>query len=114
MRIKKSLNVNNLRIVDSSEVPSGRVKVTKWQEIFNRIPGGKALAVTEDDVSFSALRSSLYDLQRKGQFKSLQARKVKGDDGKYWMYVVNNAEEETEQKIVLRKAKKPAEESETV
>lgn len=94
----KSLDIDNLKIVDSSEVPVGRIKVTKWQQIFNSIPPGKALVVTEDEVSFVALRCSLYDLQRKGQFKKLRARKIRELDGSFKMYVVNEAKEETQVK----------------
>jgi hypothetical protein len=70
------------------------VKFTTWQEMFSRIPTGKALIVTEDDLSFSALKSSLSEFQRKGQFKHLHTRKVKDDDGKYRMYIINKAENE--------------------
>jgi hypothetical protein len=91
----KTLDENKLKIVDSSEVPSGRMETSKWQSIFGKIPVGKALVLTEDEISFVAVRSSLYELQRKGQFKNLIARKVKGTDGKYRMYVINVAKKET-------------------
>ena len=77
--------------MDSSEVPLGRIKVTKWQNIFGKIPAGKALVLSEAQVSFVAVRCSLYELQKKGLFKNLAARKVKESDGSYKMYVLNNA-----------------------
>jgi hypothetical protein len=82
-----------MKIVDSSEVPAGRIRVTKWQSIFGKIPAGKAWVVTEDEISFSAVRCSLYELQKKGQFKNLVARKIKESDGPDRMYVINTAKE---------------------
>lgn len=90
----KALDENNLKIVDSSEVPLGRIRIRKWQSIFGKIPPSKALVITEGEVSFVAVRSALYDFQRKGQFKNLAAHKVKDADGKYRMYVVNTAKRE--------------------
>jgi hypothetical protein len=88
MSAKKSLDVTNLRIVDSKEIPTGRIKVNKWMEIFDCIPVGKALVVTEDEVSFIAVRSAVSDLQRKGKYKNLKVRKVKEPDGNK-LYVIN-------------------------
>ena len=55
------------------------------------------MVVTEEEVSLVAVRSALYDLQRKGQFKHLKVRKVKDSDG-YKMYVINTMEKTGNQK----------------
>ena len=87
----KEPDEDSMTIVDISQIPSGRVKFTKWELMFQKIPAGKAWVITEGEVSLNAVRTSLYALQRKGKFKTLNARKVKELDGKYKMYVVNNA-----------------------
>ncbi len=79
-----------LKIVDLSQVPSGRVEKGKWEIIFEKIPLGKAMIIPEEEASASAVRSSLYELQAKGRFKNLLARRVKDKDGKYKIYVINN------------------------
>ena len=84
-----------MKIVDISEVPSGRTKSSKWSSLFEKIPPEKALVISEGEISFNAIRTALYALQRKGKFKNLQARKVKETNGKYAMYIVNNAKLES-------------------
>ncbi|MCL5876692.1 MAG: hypothetical protein M1540_02645 [Candidatus Bathyarchaeota archaeon] len=98
MSVKKGLDVNNLRIVAADEIPKGRIKVNKWMEIFDRIPVGKALVVTEDEVSFVAVRSAISDLQRKGLYKHLRVRKVKEPEG-YRLYVINEMQLRSAEKI---------------
>ncbi len=88
----KSIDEKKLNLIDASEVPPGRIRVTRWQVIFDEIPAGKAWVVTEKEISFTAVRCSLYELQRKGQFKNLAARKVKEPDGSYRLYVINTTE----------------------
>lgn len=83
------MDENKLKFVDAAQVPTGRVEKGKWQIIFEKIPAGKALVITQEEASDVAVRSSLYELQRKGQFKNLIARKVNDKDGKYKMYVIN-------------------------
>jgi diadenosine tetraphosphate (Ap4A) HIT family hydrolase len=50
---------------------------------------GKAMIIPEEKAS-AAFRSSLCELQAKGRFKNLIARRVKDKDGTYKMYVINN------------------------
>jgi hypothetical protein len=90
---RKKYDFDNPQFVDNELVPSGRIRKNRWEHLFERIPVGKSLIMREGEISFQAVRSALYDLQRKGKFKHLRARKVREADGTYTYYVVNTAEE---------------------
>ena len=86
--MSKQIKTEDLRFVDEQEVPEISVR-TQWEEIFGKIPRGKALVLQHEQAAPSTVRTALKRHQKKGKFKNLflTTRKVEGN--KYVSYVVN-------------------------
>ncbi len=94
---------DEMEFVEASELPAGKTKLTKWENMFSKIPEGKAWVISEGKYSFHGIRCSLYSLQDHGKFKNLKARKIREPDGTYKMYIVNNADVLKKEKTVNTK-----------
>jgi len=86
-----SLDINNLKIIDASEVPAG-MRRTKWDEVFDVIKEGKALVLDPTKVSHTSVRQALRKRQEKGLYKNYYVS-MKGPKGAKKIYVVHNQRE---------------------
>lgn len=97
MSQKKGLDLENLKFVDASEVPS-KVRYTPYRELLKRIRKGKALVISEKDVNINTARAGIQRLQKKGEFKRIITVQRRMVSGERVLYVVNPSEGETEKK----------------
>jgi hypothetical protein len=81
-----SINEERLKFIPVNEVPIK--KVTKWDELFKKVPTGQALVLNEAETNIESATSALRRRQRRGQFKHLRAV-TKGRKGKRIAYIMN-------------------------
>ena len=91
---RRKLDLQNLRFVPISNLPTIRRK-TQWEEIFEQIPKGQALVLTDEEASPETVRSALRRYQKKGKFTHLEGttRKVNGEKV---VYILNPSPHELE------------------
>lgn len=89
---KKRIDLENLKFISEDELPPRFVK-TPWEEIFSKIPRGKALVLQPDQVATTTARTALRRFQKNGRFKLLYVKSRKVAENKYVTYVVNPSEE---------------------
>lgn len=92
--MRKKLKTEDLRFVDAEDVPKIVVR-TPWEEVFSKIPLGKALVLQHEQASPSTVRTALKRYQKEGKYRNLYMTTRKVAKGKYVTYVVN-AMKETE------------------
>lgn len=75
------------KLISVDKVPR-KGRQTKWYNILSKIPAGKALEITEDEINPETAYGALKRQQKKGRFKSYQftRRKIKG---KIHMYITH-------------------------
>jgi hypothetical protein len=91
---RRGLDPKNLKIIEEEEVPAKPQRYTPYREVLGRIRKGKALVISDEEISVDTARAAIRRLQRKGEFKKLVLSQVKGQDGIKKLYVVNPSEEE--------------------
>ena len=94
MSEKKGLDLNNLKFVDASDVPT-KVRYTPYRELLKRIRKGKALIVSEKDANINTVRAGIQRLQKRGEFKKIITVQRRMENGEQVLYVVNPSDEET-------------------
>lgn len=85
----KEKKTESYEIIDESEVPERSERSSKYKRMFERIPKGKALVLSEEEVSLMGLRAALKKFQRRGLFKNLRATQ-RTIDGKVKLYIINS------------------------
>jgi len=85
---RKGVELRNLSIIEESEVPATYRRYTPYREILKRIGKGKALVLSEDEVSLDTAAAALRRLQRRGEFKNFRATR-RTIDGKKHLYIIN-------------------------
>lgn len=95
MSEKKGIDLENLKFVDASEVPT-KVRYTPYRELLKRIRKGKALVLSEKDVNINTARAGIKRLQKHGEFKRIMTQQRRLANGEQVLYVVNPSDEETE------------------
>lgn len=80
------LDIDNLKFIPADKVPLR--KETKWDEIFNRIPAGSALVISDQQTNIDSLVGALHRRQRRRLFKHLRAV-TRGKKGNRTAYIIN-------------------------
>lgn len=88
---KREIDINNLKIMDISEVPEKESK-SKWDLVFSKLPEGKVLVFSPAEVDLNGVRQALIRRQKDGKFVNFKAFQ-RTIDGKTWLYVVNKPNE---------------------
>lgn len=97
MSEKKGIDLESLKFIDASEVPT-KVRYTPYREMLKRIRKGKALVLSQKNVNINTVRAGIQRLQKKGEFKKITTIQRRLENGEMVLYVVNPSEEETEKK----------------
>jgi len=98
MRKKRSgIDFENLTVIDESEVPAKPKRYTPYRKLLKRIRKGKALVLSEEQISIDTARAAIRRLQKKGEFMNLTVTQRKNEDGIRILYVINPSEKETEE-----------------
>jgi len=90
------IDIENLTIIDESEVPARPKRYTPYRVMLKRIRKGKALVVSDEEVGIDTARASIRRLQKKGEFTNLVVTQMKGEDGIRRLYIINPSEKEEE------------------
>jgi len=98
MKKRKGVDLNNLTIIDESKFPEKRVRYTPYREILQSIPKGKAVVISDEEISVDTLRAGVRRLQKKGEFTKILIRSTKGVDGIKRVYLLNPSENQSEYK----------------
>ena len=93
---RKGLDLENLTIIDAEQVPAKPKRYTPYRDVLRRIRKGKALVLSEEEVSIETARAAIRRLQKKGEFTKLTVTQRKSANGTRKLYVVNPSEEKTE------------------
>jgi hypothetical protein len=92
---REKIDMGNLTFVPVSKVPESVVQAP-WSQVFEKIPAGQALVLTEAQANPDAVRTALKRLQKKRkQFLNLAVR-VRVAEGKRLTYVLNTGRGTTE------------------
>lgn len=97
MSEKKGVDLENLKFIDASEVPT-KVRYTPYREMLKRVRKGKALVLSEKNVNINTVRAGIHRLQKKGEFKKITTVQRRLENGEMVLYVVNPPSEESESK----------------
>ena len=90
---RKGIDLKHLTIIEESEVPAKLVRYTPYREMLRRIRKGKALVLSDEEINVGTLRAGIKRLQKKGEFKRIIVRQMRGSDGIKRLYVINPSEE---------------------
>lgn len=85
----KGFDFEHLNFIEASEVPMRAKNEAYYKGIFQRIPEGKALVLSEKEISILCLRQALYRLQRKGEFKKMRIVERQRGTSEATIYVIN-------------------------
>lgn len=86
---RTGINLDDLNIIDESSVPAKPRRNTPYRELLKKIPIGKALVLTDDQVSIDSTRSGIRRLQKNGEFKKYIIRQQKNVKGIRILYIIN-------------------------
>ena len=94
MSNNQAIDLNNLQIIDESEVPK-TYRYTPYREMLKKVKKGKALVFDPSEVGIriSTVRAAIRRLQKKGEFKNIELsqRTVRG---KQFLYIINPSDNE--------------------
>jgi hypothetical protein len=94
--MKKELDLNNLTIVDESEVPAQPKRYTPYRALLKRIRKGKALVLTSEQIRIDTARSGINRIKKRGEFKQIVMRQITEPDGTKKLFIINPSEKETQ------------------
>jgi len=83
-----TLDPKNLKIIDASDVPTGR-KRTVWDDVFDAISEGKAVVLDGSEINHSNVRQALRSRQKKGLYQNYRVT-TKGSQGSITIYIIHD------------------------
>jgi len=90
--MSKKVRFKDLELIDATEVPERKYqRGIDWEEIFSKIPSGKAAVIQPEQLHSSTVRTALKRFQKRGKFTNLFMTTRKIAKGKYVSYVANQS-----------------------
>jgi hypothetical protein len=66
----KGLELNQLKIIEISDIPD-MSRPTPYRELAEKVPIGKAIVVTDEEINIDSVRTGIQRLQKNGEFKDI-------------------------------------------